>query len=125
MDFITLALARKYTKDMVNGLGSLKGAPCVIESIEEHDDQSVITFSWTGNDGVVERQKLAIPHGASSEEIQALSQQISEMNESVTNLEDKANESQDSIEQTAVDLKQYVDEQIKLVEPDRIDDGEI
>ena len=46
-------------------------------------------------------------------------------NEQLTILEEKVTESTTNVEQMETDLKAYVDEQIKLVEPDHIDDGEI
>ena len=97
IDILTYALARKYANNLVNGLGAIKGAPCTISSIVEIEDGSVITFNWTGNDGAIQAQQLLIPHGINETERSEL----------------------------MTDLQAYIDEQIKLVEPDNIDDGEI
>lgn len=64
MDFMTLAMARKYVADTVNALGAVKGAPCAIKSITEVIDGSEITFEWTGTDGAVQQSSIVIPHGA-------------------------------------------------------------
>lgn len=61
MDIITLALARKFTKDTVNGLGAIKGAPCTIKSITEDDSSTIVTFGWTGTDGSEQTTELKIP----------------------------------------------------------------
>lgn len=97
MDVQTYAMARKYVNDTANSLGAVKGSPCTISSIVEESDGSIITFSWTGEDGTKETQSLKIPYG------------ISET--------DKAG--------LIADLQKYIDEQVSVVEPDSIDDGEI
>lgn len=97
VDILTYALARKYANSLVNGLGAIKGAPCTIASIKETPEGSVITFGWTGEDGTTQSQDLLIPHGLNETERTEL----------------------------MTDLQAYIDEQIELVEPDNIDDGEI
>lgn len=41
---VTLALAKKYTKDTAAGMGAVKGAPCKIKKTEKIDGQNIITF---------------------------------------------------------------------------------
>ena len=38
LDVITLAVAEKYTRDSLVGLGALKGAPCTISKTETVSD---------------------------------------------------------------------------------------
>lgn len=58
-------LARNFTTDTADSLGSLKGAPCQIESIV-YDEQAgtvTITFSWTGTSGKVQTDTAVIHDG--------------------------------------------------------------
>ena len=41
IDVITLAVAEKYTRDSLVGLGALKGAPCTISKVEEEKEKLV------------------------------------------------------------------------------------
>ena len=60
---IALKKARQYTDETADSLGSLKGAPCTIKSIVENDDNSVITFEWTGTSGTTENSTLTVKNG--------------------------------------------------------------
>ena len=51
IDVITLAVAEKYTRDSLVGLGALKSAPCTISKVEEVSDGTEVTFKWTGDNG--------------------------------------------------------------------------
>jgi hypothetical protein len=64
IDIITLALARKYTKDTANALGAVRGAPCMIDSIVDTGDANVVTFGWTGLDGTHQTSEMIVRHGA-------------------------------------------------------------
>lgn len=97
VDVLTYALARKYANELVSGLGAIKGSPCTIASIVEGEAGSTITFAWAGNDGTTQTTELLIPHGINETERTEL----------------------------MTDLQAYIDEQMELVEPDNIDDGEI
>lgn len=48
----TLALAKKYTKDSILGLGALEGAPCKIKNISKANGINTVVFEWTGDDKV-------------------------------------------------------------------------
>lgn len=63
IDIITLALARKYTKDTANALGAVKGAPCTIESITSDDIGTTVVYGWTGTDGTHQTSSALIKHG--------------------------------------------------------------
>lgn len=65
IDVLTLAVARKFTTETVNGLGALKGAACTIDSIVDTGDANVVTFGWTGSDGSHQTSVMTIPHGMS------------------------------------------------------------
>lgn len=67
MDVVTLALAKKYTKDTSNGLGAVKGSPCTISQIDDVDAGKQVTFSWTGTDGAVQTQSMIVPKGEAGE----------------------------------------------------------
>lgn len=60
-----LALAKKYTADTADSLGSLKGAPCEIQSIvyDPVAGTVTITFSWTGTSGQVQTDTAVIHDG--------------------------------------------------------------
>ena len=64
IDIVTLALARKYTKDSANALGAVKGASCTIDSIVDTGEANVITFGWTGTDGTHQTSTMTAKHGA-------------------------------------------------------------
>ena len=70
LSITTLALARKYTKDSLIGLGAIKGAPCTIQNIVENPDEILVTFSWTGNDGSSQTSTVAIPTGADGKSLE-------------------------------------------------------
>jgi len=56
IDILTLALAKKFTKDTVIGLGAIKGAPCTIKSAVHQNGRTTIVFEWTGTDGTTKRE---------------------------------------------------------------------
>lgn len=63
IDFITLALAKKFTKDTASQFGAVKGAPCKISKVEDKEDTTEITFSWKNDEGVTKTSMAVIPHG--------------------------------------------------------------
>ena len=65
IDVVTLAVAEKYTRDSLVGLGALKGSPCTISKVEEVSDGTEITFKWTGDDGSTNTRKIKVMDGIS------------------------------------------------------------
>ena len=65
IDVITLAIAEKYTRDSLVGLGALKGAPCTISKVEEVSDGTEVTFKWTGDNGSTNTRKIKVKDGIS------------------------------------------------------------
>ena len=65
MDILSYALARKYVADTANSLGSLKGAPCTIQNIEDNGTENIVTFKWTGTDGTEQTRIMRVKHGIS------------------------------------------------------------
>lgn len=63
IDLLTLASARKFTKDTANALGAVKGAPCTIDSIVDTGDANIVTFGWTGADGSYQTTTMTTRHG--------------------------------------------------------------
>lgn len=65
--FVGQLLANKHTNDSLKGLGALKGAPCVLESIVpisiDGRTGNEITFKWTGENGVEERASFQVMNG--------------------------------------------------------------
>lgn len=65
--FVGKLLADKHTNDSLNGLGALKGAPCVLESIKsiviDGRSGNEITFKWTGENGTEERASFQVMNG--------------------------------------------------------------
>ena len=68
MDIVTLALAKKFTRDTADSLGSLKGAPCTIKSVVYQDGINVVTFEWEGASGAKQTAEIAVRDGISAEE---------------------------------------------------------
>lgn len=62
---ISWVLSRKFTEDTADSLGSLKGAPCEIQSIvyDQTEKTVTITFSWTGTSGQVQTDSVVIHDG--------------------------------------------------------------
>ena len=65
IDVITLAIAEKYTRDSLVGLGALKGSPCTISKVEEVSDGTEVTFKWTGDNGSTNTRKIKVKDGIS------------------------------------------------------------
>lgn len=63
------ALSRKFTEDTADSLGSLKGAPCQIDSIiyDEEEGTVTITFSWVGTSGQVQTDTAVLHDGEQGE----------------------------------------------------------
>lgn len=78
IDVLTLAVAKKYTRDTANALGAVKGAPCTILSIENDGEFSIVLFGWTGTDGTQQTSTLMIPNGFTKEQASALEEKIDE-----------------------------------------------
>jgi hypothetical protein len=51
IDTKTLAVAKKYTKDTIEGAGAVKGKPCQIDSITDITGGHRVTFLWLDNSG--------------------------------------------------------------------------
>ena len=60
---IALNQAKKYTQKSLDGLGALKGANCVIESVETVPEGNRVTFSWIGISGVKETTTILVKNG--------------------------------------------------------------
>lgn len=76
IDILTLALARKYTQNALNGVGALKGAPCEIESIVDDGNGNLVTFAWTAADGTKQTSTMYIKHGVGADELQPILEQV-------------------------------------------------
>lgn len=63
MDVVTLALAKKFTKDTVIGLGAIQGKNCTIDNIVHQNGQNIVTFKWTGDDGTVRTRTMEVEDG--------------------------------------------------------------
>ena len=63
MDIVTYALSKKYVAKSLDGLGALKGANCVIESVETVPEGNRVTFSWTGTSGTKETTTILVKNG--------------------------------------------------------------
>ena len=63
MDIVTYALSKKYVAKSLDGLGALKGANCVIESVETVPEGNCVTFSWTGTSGTKETTTILVKNG--------------------------------------------------------------
>ena len=63
MDIVTYALSKKYIAESLDGLGALKGANCVIESVDTVPEGNRVTFSWTGISGAKETTTILVKNG--------------------------------------------------------------
>lgn len=63
MDVITLAVAKKFTKDSLKGAGALKGANCTIKSIEAVPEGNKVVFEWTLTDGSKKSDSIIVKDG--------------------------------------------------------------
>ena len=63
MDIVTYALSKKYTAKSLDGLGALKGANCVIESVDTVPEGNRVTFSWIGISGAKETTTILVKSG--------------------------------------------------------------
>lgn len=64
MDLVTLAKAKKYTDDSIEGTsGVLRGKNCTIKSIEKIDGVNTVTFQWTADDGSVRTSTMQVLDG--------------------------------------------------------------
>lgn len=61
----TLALAKKYVKNSLNGLGALKGAPCTVKEITKENGVNSVVFEWTGNDNSSNSSTMLVVDGFS------------------------------------------------------------
>ena len=64
----TLAAAKKFTRDTAASLGSLRGAPCEIESITKVEGGTLVVYKWVGTDGTVQHSQMTVPDGAQGEQ---------------------------------------------------------
>ncbi len=65
---IAYALSKKYTQKSLDGLGALKGAPCVIKETKIIDGGTEVTFEWTGISGATETQTILVKNGEDGEQ---------------------------------------------------------
>lgn len=96
VDILTLAMARKFTKDTANALGAVKGAPCMIESIVDTGDANIVTFKWTGMDGAEQTTAMTIPHGMTLEEQAALEARLKGVEEIAKRAEEAAKRAEEN-----------------------------
>ena len=60
-------LSKKYTKQSLDGVGALKGAPCTIKSTTETDEGTIVVFGWTGNNGITQETTILVKNGKAGE----------------------------------------------------------
>lgn len=65
---IAYALSKKYTQKSLDGLGALKGAPCVIKETKTVEGGTEVTFEWTGISGATETQTILVKNGENGED---------------------------------------------------------
>ena len=61
----TLALAKKYVKKSLTGLGALKGAPCTVKEITKEDGVNSVVFEWSGTDDSINTSTMLVADGFS------------------------------------------------------------
>lgn len=70
LSVVTLALAKKFTKQSLIGLGALKGAPCTIKEIIKNDTSNIVTFEWTGTDDSKQTSTMVVENGISIKKVE-------------------------------------------------------
>ena len=63
LDVIALALSKKFTKNTVEGMGAIKGAPAQIKSIAKDEGVNTVTFKWEDNEGVEHTTPMYVRDG--------------------------------------------------------------
>lgn len=66
---VALKKARDYTDETANSLGSLKGAPCTVKSVNNSNGITTITLEWEGTDGAKETTQFTVNDGQSAYEV--------------------------------------------------------
>ena len=65
--FVGMLLANENTSKSLDGLGALKGAPCILESFKDFTEGNrsgtEITFKWTSESGEIERMSFKVFNG--------------------------------------------------------------
>lgn len=64
MDIVTLALAKKFTKDTAIQFGAVKGANCKVIGTEIQETKTKVTFQWKNDADEVKTSDVYIPNGA-------------------------------------------------------------
>lgn len=59
----TLALAKAYTDETMQGVGAVQGKNCTIQDITKEGTTNTVTFAWTGNDGNVSTSTMIVEDG--------------------------------------------------------------
>lgn len=65
LSVVTLAAARKYTKDTIEGAGAVAGKPCQINSITDITGGHRVTFLWVDNSDVEHTSVMDVMDGVS------------------------------------------------------------
>lgn len=66
----TLALAKKFVTQSLNGVGAIKGAPCRIKDIVKGELSNVVTFEWKGTDDSTYTSVMEVENGVSIKEVE-------------------------------------------------------
>lgn len=59
----TLALAKSYVDDTLNGVGAVQGKNCTIQSITKEGTTNTVTFAWTDDNGNVSTSPMIVEDG--------------------------------------------------------------
>lgn len=73
MDIVTLALAKKFTKDTANQFGAVKGANCKVIGTEIQETKTKVTFQWKNDADEVKTSDVFIPNGAEGVSVKSVS----------------------------------------------------
>lgn len=75
-DVVSYFLSKKYVEQTAIGLGAVRGKPCTIEKITPIEGGNEITFKWTGDDGTVQRTKMAISDGVGIKDMKIVDEHL-------------------------------------------------
>ena len=68
IDFLVLAMAKKFVKETVVGLGAVMRKPCQVKTVEESEGIHKIILEWTGDDGTKKTRNVFVKDGTEIKE---------------------------------------------------------
>lgn len=84
MNLMVLQLAKKYTDEVVEGIGTIKGAACTIQSITPIEGGNRVTFAWEDNEGETYTDTMDVMNGEKGDDLFVTPQMYGAVGDGVT-----------------------------------------